>query len=179
MVVAELAAPVDPALRELLGAAAVERLGAELAARARRWAAAVAPDRAFEATSLGAAEAAVYGHQGPLLLAAPDVPGLDLAVARAALADLEAGSAMSVGTTHDARPYLVALPRVEPDLVAAAGASFPGGVLASFAERGVEFGLLRSERRLRSPADARALALDPLAPPELVAIMGLPGPGAR
>jgi hypothetical protein len=178
-VVAELAAPPDPALEELLGEDVVVRLGAELAARARRWAAAVAPDRAFEATTLGAAEAAVHGHDGPLLLAAPDVPGLDLAVARAALEDFEAGCEVVVGAAHDARPYLVGLRHAVPDLIAAAGDTFAGGMIAAFAERAMPFGMLRSERRLRSPGDARALALDPLAPPELVAIMGLPGPGAR
>jgi hypothetical protein len=177
--VAALAGAPDPELAALLGAAAAARLEAELAARARRWAAAVAPGRAFEATSLGAAEAAVHGHEGPLLLAAPDVPALGAAAAREALEDLAAGCEVSVGATHDARPYLVALRRAEPDLIAVAGDGFGGGMLAAFAERGRQFGMLRSERRLRSPADARALALDPLAPPELVAIMGLPGPTAR
>ncbi|HEU4979361.1 MAG TPA: hypothetical protein VFT42_10730, partial [Solirubrobacteraceae bacterium] len=72
----ELAAAPDPALGALLGEAVAERLEVEMAARARRWAAAVAPGRAFEATSFAAAEAAVHGHDGPLLLAAPDVPAL-------------------------------------------------------------------------------------------------------
>lgn len=176
---AELAAAPDPALGALLGEAVAERLDAEMAARARRWAAAVAPGRAFEATSLAAAEVAVHGHDGPLLLAAPDVPALSAQIARAALEDLAEGAEIVVGAAHDSRPYLVALPRGGEELTALASMSFSGGVLGAFAQRGALLGMLRSERRLRSPSDARALALDPLAPPELLAIMGLPGPGAR
>ena len=41
-------------------------------------------------------------------------------------------------------------------------------VVAAFAERGTALGLLRAERRLSSAADARAMALDPLAPSDLV-----------
>jgi hypothetical protein len=39
----------------------------------------------------------------------------------------------------------------------------PGGLL---------LGLLRSERRLATGADARALALDPFVPPDLAALLG-------
>ena len=70
MIVGSLAAPHDPGLDELLGSDGARALRAELAARARRWAADVAPGRAFEATTLGAAEAALAGHGGPVLLAA-------------------------------------------------------------------------------------------------------------
>lgn len=107
------------------------------------------------------------------------MPGLSPQLARAALEDLAEGAEIVVGAAHDARPYLVALPAAGEELAALAGLSFDGGVLGTFAERGALLGMLRSERRLRSPGDARALALDPLAPPELLAIMGLPGPGAR
>jgi hypothetical protein len=150
-----------------------------LAARARRWAAAVAPDRAYEATTLGAAEAAVHGHDGPLLLAAPDVPALSAALARAALEDIAAGCDVVVGASHDARPYLVGVRRPEPELIEIAGETFGGGLLVAFAQRGGVLGMLRSERRLSSAEDARALALDPLAPPDLRAILGLPGPRPR
>jgi hypothetical protein len=155
----------------VLGADAAQRLRGEMAARARRWAAAAAPGRAFEATSLGAAEAALAGHEGPALLAAPDVPGLDDRVVRDALDDLAAGCDVVVGAAHDARPYLIAVARPRAELLELVDVSFGGGLLAAASERGLVLGILRSERRLASPADARALALDPRAPPELAALV--------
>src|SRR5690242_10639874 len=131
VVVAALAAPPDPALAALLGdddAAQVDELPWT---RARRWAAEIGPDRAFEASSVDAAAAAVHGHSGPLLLAAPDVPALDVAVARQALADLASGCDVVIGVAHDALPYLVAVPRPEDDLIALAAEGFAGGVLQS------------------------------------------------
>jgi glycosyltransferase A (GT-A) superfamily protein (DUF2064 family) len=180
-VVAALGAPRDPALDDLLGAPAAERLRAQLAARARRWAAAVAPGRAFEATTVTAAVAALRGHDGPALLAAPDVPALDERIARAALDDLAAGCDVAVGVAHDARPYIVALPRLDPALLEVVDASFAGGVLTAIAQRGLTLGMLRAERRLASVADARALALDPLAPADLAALVreSLPSPPRR
>jgi hypothetical protein len=171
VIVGSLGAPHDPGLDELLGADGARELRAALAARARRWAAAVAPDRAFEATTLGAAEAALSGHDGPVLLAAPDVPALDPALARTALEDLAAGCEIALGAAHDARPYILAVPRPDPGLMALVERSLGGGVLGAFAERGVTLGMLRHERRLASAADARALAIDPLAPADLAALV--------
>jgi hypothetical protein len=131
-------------------------------ARARRWAAAVAPGRAYEATSLGAAGAAVHGHAGPLLLAAPDVPALDLDLARVALHDLAEGCDVVVGVAHDALPYLIALPRPDDALAELAAAGFAGGILPVFADRGLTLGMLPHHRRLASVQDARAYAVDPL-----------------
>jgi hypothetical protein len=156
----------------LLGTDGAQRLHAALRARARRWAAAVAPDRAYEATSLHAAAAAVHGHDGPLLLAAPDVPALDEAVARVALEDLAAGCDVVVGVAHDALPYLVALPRFDDDLLELAAAGFSGGILPAFGERGLTLGMLAHHRRLATAGDARAFALDPLTPPDLAALLG-------
>jgi hypothetical protein len=170
-----LAAPHDPGLAALLGASDAARVAEALWARARRWAAAVAPDRAYEATSLAAAAAAVHGHDGPLLLAAPDVPALDVEVAGVALADLAAGCDVVVGVAHDALPYLVGLPRLDPDLLELAAAGFSGGILPAFGERGLTLGMLAHHRRLATAADARAFALDPLTPPDLAELLG----GAR
>lgn len=142
-----------------------------MAARARAWAAAVAPDRAFEATSMGAAAAALHAHEGPVLLAAPDVPGLNAAVAEMALGDLAAGVDVVLGAAHDARPYLVGLPRVDEELMALAAKRFEGGLLGAMADRELTLGMLRAERRLVSAADARALALDPIAPADLRALV--------
>jgi len=166
VVLASLAAPPDPALDVALGAVAVAALRRELAARARRWAAAAAPAVAFEATSPGAALAALAGHEGPVLLVAPDVPGLDGRLAASALADLAGGAAMTFGPSMDGSPYLLGLPRADDGLQEA----FDGGFDAAAARArkdGSELAMLRSERRLVTPADARALAADPRAPLEL------------
>jgi hypothetical protein len=171
VIVGSLGAPSDPGLDKLLGVEGAAALRAELAARARRWAAAVAPGLAFEATTLGAAEAALTGHDGPVLLAAPDVPALDERLARTALDDLAAGCDIALGAAHDARPYILAVPRLDPELLALVERSLEGGVLGAFAECGVTLGMLRHERRLTSAADARALAIDPLAPPDLAALV--------
>jgi hypothetical protein len=120
------------------------------------------------------------GHRGPVLLIAPDVPGLDGELAAAVADDLAAGCDVVVGAAHDARPYLVALSSPTPEGLALAGGTLAGGVLAAVS-RAQEaagrapgsglFGMVRSERRLASPADARALALDPLTPPDLAALL--------
>ena len=139
--------------------------------RTRRWAAAVAPGNAFEATSLSAAAAAIHGHAGPLFLAAPDVPALDEAVARVALDDLAAGCDIVIGVAHDALPYLVAMPRPDDELVRIAAEGFTGGVLPAFGRRGLTLGMLAHHRRLATVADARAFALDPLTPPEIAELL--------
>src|SRR4051812_49625151 len=82
VVVEALAAPPDPALAALVGAGNAERIALTLRARARRWAAAVAPDRAHEGTSLDAPPAALHGPDGPGLIAPPGGPALDQAGAR-------------------------------------------------------------------------------------------------
>jgi hypothetical protein len=130
----------------------------------------VAPDRAFEATTPGAVEAALHGHEGPVLLAAPDVPALGTHHAAAALADLGEGSLLSVAPSTDGRPFLVALPRLDLELLELAVGPFESLAAATLA-RGGGVGLVRSERRLVSPGDARAVAADPLAPPGLAAVL--------
>jgi len=166
VVLGALSAAPDPALDELLGAQAAAIVRREIEATARRWAAAAAPGRAFEATTVAAAVAALEDHAGPLLLVASDVPGLDAGLAQAALDDLEAGVGISVGPTTDGSPYLVALPDTDPQRLAlveldrealfAAVVGLEGGM-----------GMLRAERRLVTPADARAHAADPSLPLEL------------
>ena len=99
------------------------------------------------------------------------MPALDQRVARAALDDLAAGCDLALGAAHDARPYILAVPRPDPELLALAERALDGGVLGAFAEGGITLGMLRHERRLASAGDARALAIDPLAPPELAALV--------
>ena len=167
VVLAALAAPVDPELDRLLGPAAARGLRRALAERARRWADGVAPGRVVEAQSAAAAATALRSHEGPVLLVAPDIPHLASDVARAALDDLSHDVEVVLGAAHDARPYLVGLADPSPELMALVDAPFEQ-VVAALAERGTALGLLRAERRLSSAADARAMALDPLAPSDLV-----------
>jgi hypothetical protein len=166
-----LAAPHDAGLDAAVGTDAVQALRGELRAAARRWAAGVAPGNAFEANSAGAALAALDGHRGPVVLVAPDVPALAQAHAEAVLADLGAGLEMIVGAGHDARPYLVALAGTDPELIELAGGPLDA-LFAAAARRELAMSMIRHERRLASAADALALALDPLSPPELVARLG-------
>ena len=171
MVVEALGAPADAGLDEALGERGAARLRDELRARARRWAAALAPGDAYEATSLAAASAAVGGHDGPLLLGAPDVPALDEAIARVALDDLAAGCDVVIGVAHDSRPYLIAMSRPDDALVALGARGFHGGILPAFERHGVVVGMLPPHRRLASASDVRAFALDPLTPPDLAALL--------
>lgn len=171
VLVGELAAPADPALDELLGADGARRLRDALVLRSRRWAAAVAPDRAYEATSIASAGAALvaHRHEGPALLASADVPLLDDRLAADALADVEAGCDVTLGAAHDGRPYALAVRDAE--LLHDLDLGARDDVLRTLGERGLTFGLLRSERRLTGPADVHALALDPLAPAELLPLL--------
>ena len=52
-------------------------------------------------------------------------------------------------------------------------------LMAAAAERDLSVAMLRPERRLATAGDARALALDPLAPAGLVAQLGNLRPAAR
>lgn len=175
MVVGSLGAPVDPGLAGALGVAAARALEAALIARTRRWAAAVAPGRAYEATTGGGAWAALQADpdippDAPVLLVAPDVPALGEHHARTALADLEAGVEIVVAPSNDGSPFLLAFPRVDAVLLDLAGLPF-SELAAAAASRGTSLGMLRAERRLTTHADARALAADPLADPELLALL--------
>ena len=121
----------------------------------------------------GALAAALADHDGPLLLVAPDVPRLDDRLAQAALGDLAAGCALSFAPATDARPCLLALASPAPHLLElVTSRRARDEVLAAAIELGGEVGLLRSERRVVTPGDARALALDPLVSPDLRRLAG-------
>lgn len=136
-------------------------------ARARRWVAEVADGEAYEATSPLMATAALRAHTGPVLLVAADVPALGAHHAAAALADLADGLDVVYAPSTDGSPFLLALPRADPALLDRLGGGFEA-LAAAAAESGGGIGMLRSERRLVGPADARALAADPGAPEALV-----------
>ena len=113
------------------------------------------------------AAAALRGHDGPVLLVAHDVPALDARHAAAALGDLAEGLEVVYAPSMDGSPFLLALARPDPELLDLLGAGFDA-LAAVATARGGGIGMLRSERRLVSPADARALAADPAAPEALV-----------
>ena len=161
---AALGEPQDASLDPALRAAVADRTWA--------WAQAVAAGGPAARSDADPADAvAALDHDGPVLLAAPDVPRLDAALATAALADLAAGCVVSFAPATDGRPFLLALP--SPTAPAAALLSAEDRHRDSLFAHAVglgEIGLLRSERRLVTAADARALAIDPLTAPDLWAL---------
>jgi hypothetical protein len=77
------------------------------------------------------------------------------------------GCDVALGVAHDGRPYALAVREVGllHDL------PLEGDLLRTLADRGLRFGMLRTERRLVAPADVDALALDPLLPAELAPLL--------
>ncbi|MCW2957393.1 MAG: hypothetical protein JWP18_196 [Solirubrobacterales bacterium] len=161
--------PDDDSLAQLLGPVAAAALRRELLRGARSWAAATAGPAgpgAFEANSADAALAALAQHEGPVAFVAPDVPGLDAALADALRGDLADGVGVTFGPTYDASPFLIATPTVDRELLALAG-RHRDELFALVGGRGLPVGMLRSERRLATAHDARAVAADPRTPLEL------------
>jgi hypothetical protein len=104
------------------------------------------------------------------VLVAPDVPALGDHHLAAARGDLAAGVLLSTAATGDGTPFIVALSRPEPELLALVGAPF-NELLATAVRLDGELGMIRAERRLATLADARSLLVDPLAPPDLRALL--------
>jgi glycosyltransferase A (GT-A) superfamily protein (DUF2064 family) len=115
-------------------------------------------------------------HRGPLLIAWPDLPRLNMQHARAALGDLEAGCDVVLGPAIDGGFYLIGLARPLPQLFALPEQAWrsPDAMtvgLAAARDSGLEIGLLRADRALHRPADVRAALADPLLAPELEPIL--------
>ena len=110
------------------------------------------------------------GHDGPVLLAAPDVPALSAFHTRAAVDDMAAGVTLSSAPALDGRPYLIAIGSADPALIDLVREPFEA-VVAAVVEQDGELGLIRPERRLATLADAHALLADPMTPPEIAAIL--------
>jgi hypothetical protein len=154
----------------MLGPERARALRDVLSGRAAAWARAHGTALSAVVPDAAAAVEALLGHSGPVLLVAPDVPGLDDRLAQAALADLAAGAGLTMAPATDGRPFLIGLATADSELVAKAAGGLRDREAAAALNDG-EFGLLRSERRLVSPGDARAFAADPLTPPELAALL--------
>jgi len=170
-----LAGARDPELRERLGPAVDDELQRVLRERAHAWARrASGAAGALELERTDQLAAALEGRDGPVLLVAPDVPGLSDQHRVAACDDLAAGVLLSSAPSGDGTPFLVALARPEPQLLALVGAPFDRVAGAAIALGG-SLGMLRAERRLATLADARAVRADPLAPPELRDLLGALG----
>ena len=110
--------------------------------------------------------ALLAGHRGPLLLVAADVPRLDAPLAAAALGDLAAGCVFSFAPATDGKPFLLAFREASDEALALVGSPDRSRdqVFAQALALGGEIGMLRSERRLVTRADAASLALDPIIP---------------
>jgi hypothetical protein len=122
------------------------------------------------AMRLADAASRVYAHhEGPLLAVWPDVPRLRAAHANAALGDLAAGCDVVLGPAVDGGMYMVGIARPLPRLFALPEQAWRSrdvmtvGIAAA-REAGLEIGILRVERALHRPSDARAALADPLVP---------------
>jgi glycosyltransferase A (GT-A) superfamily protein (DUF2064 family) len=148
----------------------VGAIEALLERRALEWARVVAGDGTVveAATDLTAAVA----PDGPTLVIWPELPVWLPETGAAALDDLAAGCAVSIGPVFDGALYLLALAEPIPELLALAerpwhGVQAMARVFTVVEERQLEVGLLRAERGLRRPDDVRALRVDPLTDGEL------------
>jgi len=115
-------------------------------------------------------------HPGPLLVVGTDLPVLSADHARAALDDLADGCDVCFGPAFDGGYYLVALAAPQPCLFDLPSAAWGGpGVLElslqAAADAGLSLGMLRGERDLDTPADARAALADPRFPADIAAML--------
>ena len=119
---------------------------------------------------------ALAGGDGPLLIAWPELMHWRPEHAEAALTDLGDGYELSVGPVFDGGFYLLALAHPLPALFGLPDATWRSRdsltlVLGAAHAAGVEGGMLRAERGLRSPGDVRAALADPLLDLELRALL--------
>jgi rSAM/selenodomain-associated transferase 1 len=126
---------------------------------------------------LAAATGHVFAqHAGPLLTIGVDVPRLHAGHAAAALSDLRDGCDVTLGPALDGGYYLIGLREPRPDLFALPTAAWGGPdvwtlTLAAAREADLSLGLLRAERDLDTPSDARALLADPALPDDVAALL--------
>ncbi|MDQ6749974.1 MAG: TIGR04282 family arsenosugar biosynthesis glycosyltransferase [Actinomycetota bacterium] len=136
---------------------------------------------AQEGTDLGQRLAAAIArvlvlHPGPLLVVGTDLATLSAEHARAALEDLADGCDVCFGPAFDGGYYLVALSAPHPCLFDLPSAAWGGPEvlelsLQAAATAELSLGLLRGERDLDTPADARAALADPQFPEDIAAML--------
>jgi glycosyltransferase A (GT-A) superfamily protein (DUF2064 family) len=165
-----------PAVALLAGdpSSALER---ELVSLAERWGRGVAGQQ-FEVSPPGerltdTVSRVLAAHDGPLLVIWPCLSRWRPEHLTGPLTDLAAGCDLVLGPTMDAGVYLVAVSRLIPGLLEQFEAPLRDDAVVIGAraaqEDGIEIGLLRVERSLRSPADVEAALVDPLTPSEILA----------
>ena len=124
---------------------------------------------------LAAATARVLAmHDGPLLTVGTDLATLEPRHATAALEDLADGIDVTFGPAFDGGYYLIGLREPHPEVFALPSEEWGGPrvlqlSLQAAAEAGLSLGMLRGERDLDTPADARAALADPRFPDDIAA----------
>jgi rSAM/selenodomain-associated transferase 1 len=111
-------------------------------------------------------------HDGPLITVGTDLATLEPRHAAAALDDLAEGIDVTFGPAFDGGYYLIGLRESHPEVFALPSEAWGGPrvlqlSLAAAAEAGLSLGLLRGERDLDTPADARAALADPRFPDDI------------
>ena len=176
-------APPEPgeALVSLLGSENAGALRSMLATRARSWARELIPDAAVHSAgsgeSLSAAAARAFADGGgPLLVVWPLLFQLGAEHGMGALDDLRSGCDVVLGPVIDGGLYLLGLAHPVPELLSLPDERWqdPDVMTLGFTaarDAGLEVGILRAERALRSPADVHAALADPLLPEEIRAVL--------
>ncbi|HEY2159759.1 MAG TPA: hypothetical protein VGH24_00495 [Solirubrobacteraceae bacterium] len=161
------------------GETADGQLAAALRSEAERWAGEVAPGRVhFADGPVAEATERVFAERpGPVLAIWPVLARFRPEHAVGALGDLEAGAGLVIGPVIDGGGlYLLGLSRPLGELVSVPDETWSGegamsAALQAAAEAGLEVGILRAERALRSPDDVRAALADPLTPDQIGRIL--------
>ncbi len=158
----------------------VPGLTAFLDAQAERWARAVAGEavaRVSGSLTDAISQAVSIGPPRPLLAIWPTIPCWRPDHATGALSDLEGGASLVLGPVIDGGLYLVGTTRRLGELVELPDEPWDGtgavsGALGAAAGAGLEIGMLRAERGLRTRDDVDAALADPLTSAELRTILG-------
>ena len=174
-----LLGPVDGAaeLEGAIGAERAAKVRSLLRARAEAWAVFVGGGAVIHPTGgeslADAARRAFDGSPRPLLIARPELPVWRALHGSAAVSDLADGCGVAVGPVFDGGFYLVGLAEPLPGLLELRdGPDAMNQAFVAAHEAGIEVGLLRAERGLRSAADVAAALADPLLDEELRRVLG-------
>jgi hypothetical protein len=166
-------------LRDPLGQSRTEALMELQSARARAWAMTSFPAGTVQPRSGGLADVisdpGLIGADDVFVVVTPELATWSADLGRAALDDLRAGCALSVGPIFDGGLRLLgagARGDAAADRVDLSGPAVLATLLGLAERAGIEVGLLRTERGLRSADDVRALLVDPLCDEELRGLLG-------